>query len=329
MKKHFYIIAFALLPATLLAQPVLSTGITPAPGTVIPFVTLTQSIDMSISGEGVTWDFSSLSGGQSADAEIVDPSTDSDASAFPNATHVLRGLGPKKFYLMDGTGWYVLGIGMSGFTLECTNSLREVKIPMQYGSSSVDQINCSFSFQGLDFNRTGFVETSYDGWGTIILPNGSLENVIRIKFQELSTDLASFQGFPVSNQNDNVTYYFFAPGKAFPVFIYNETNASTFPISVTTVQYNSTPNIGIDAQPEASLLLNNPVTNGVLKLNLPGSLPVAQWKITDLTGRTLQESATALSPGTLELPLELRESGIYFLHLYGPAGNQTLRFLIP
>ncbi len=326
MKQSLLISLFC---SSVAAQPSLTTAITPFPGTSIPFQTLNQSLDMSTAGANVTWDFSSFSGGQAATADIVSAASDPDASAFPGATHVVSGLGPKRFYTMDATGWYILGIAQTGFTVTCSNSIREIKIPQTFESSSVDALNCGFSFQGLSFDRTGFAETSYDAWGTLILPNGTLSNVIRVKTHELTTDLASFQGFPISNQNDNYTYSFFAPGKTFPVLIYTETNSSQVPQTVTTVQYNSTPNISVEESDlkEAVRLLENPVVGAQLSLFLPDNLLMQHIHVLDLCGRVVEVLSIPDQTGFVTLPLSPAPSGLYLLEVQTKWGPVHFRFV--
>jgi hypothetical protein len=326
MKQSLLIFLFC---SGLSAQPSLTTAITPFPGTSIPFTTLNQSLDMTSVGANLTWDFSNFSGGQAATAEIVSAASDPDASAFPGATHVVSGLGPKRIYTMDATGWYILGIAQTGFTVVCTNSIREIKIPQTFESSSVDALNCGFSFQGLDFNRTGFAENSYDAWGTLILPNGTLTNVIRVKTHELTTDLASFQGLPITNQNDNYTYSFFAPGKTFPVLTYTETNSSQIPQPVTTVQYNSTPNISVEESEVKSAirLLENPVSNGQISLFLPPSLPIQHVHVLDICGRTVEVLDVPETSGFVTLSLASAPHGIYLLEVFTALGPVHLRFI--
>lgn len=326
MKQSLLISLFC---SGLAAQPVLNSAITPFPGTSIPFTTLNQALDMSNAGANVTWDFSGFSGGQAATADIVSAASDPDASAFPGATHVVSGLGPKRIYTMDATGWYILGIAQTGFTVSCDNSIREIKLPQNFESSSVDALNCGFSFQGLNFERTGFAENSYDAWGTLILPNGTLTNVIRVKTHELTTDLASFQGLPITNQNDNYTYSFFAPGKTFPVMIYSETNSSQIPTPVTTVQYNSTPNISVEETEvkNALRLLENPVSQGQLSLFLPVSLPIQQLRVLDLCGRIVEGLDVPESSGFVTLALSPAPHGVYILEVQTAFGPVHLRFI--
>jgi hypothetical protein len=317
MKSLCIIGLFSSTCALLSAQPTLNSTVTPSPGAVFPFRVVNETLDLSTTGTGQTWDFSALEPGTETNVEITAASLDPDAVDFPEATHVVTGLGPKTFYRMNSNGWEVLGFGQLGVNVVCNNSIREFPFPMNYNQQSIDLLSCNFNQLGVTFNRTGAVTSRYDGTGTLILPQSTVTDVIRVRVQELSNDAANVQGFPISNQNINTTWYFFKPNVPFALMVYSELQGTLNPTQVNTVRYNSQTDLSVYEQAAGNnVWLVQPGSDRIARIigDIPGNSEF-RLRLLDYSGRMLHATSGESEHGLISVPVSELPSGIYILEL--------------
>jgi hypothetical protein len=311
--------------------PILNSSVNPPLGSVYPFRVLQSVLDMGDGGENLIWDFSALSEGIEAQISISDPASDADAGDFPGCTHVVSGAGPKTYYRIQTNGWEVLGIGQAGVTVYCLNGLREFALPRTYNQQGNDFFTCNFNQFGVFFNRTGLVSSRYDGYGTLILPNGSVSGVVRMRILETSNDAATVAGLPISNQNQNLTYYYFKPGLPYPIMIYNVNSGTLNPVEVTTLRYAVLPDMGFDGDGSIEFhiaLPSLPVRDGALSIvfSEPDDRGIL-LDILDISGRSCVYPVRTFS-ASLSLPVAHLSAGVYILRVERRGRIDFLRFSI-
>jgi len=200
--------------------------------TVTSFVdTLAGSVDVGGSGQG-TWDFSGLQSQYQFDATSIDPSSAPESGTFSGATHVtysnptFAGATSESWvYLSIGNGAY-RNIGayttatISGFTSTTTVTIDPpetlYKLPINYNDtwteSGTRSVNSEISgFPGQQYDVTYTNTCTVDAYGTITMPNGTTEDILRIKTESEVTSNAG--GVP--NTSTSVDYTFLAKSGTF------------------------------------------------------------------------------------------------------------------
>ena len=232
--------------STLWAQADLTRADVFTAGDVIEYLAVdATNADPGPAGVGVTWDFSNLPRRPADDFVVTyaDPSAAPNSSIFPEANLVaIQDAGPV-------TGYTFFNATNQRFTLEgldlpelgtVTYSDKSiwVNFPFSYNETESDPFVGSYqaTIQGLVVvtNRTGSLMTHYDGWGTIILPDGSrVSNVRRLKMNQTVTDVISVSGVTITTEVVTTTYNFFAQGDRTQVFQLTLADSSVSPPGTT------------------------------------------------------------------------------------------------
>ena len=188
MTKSFTLLAFISLSLTsLFSQPILDNTIFPVVGDTINFIysDTDQGILPGTSGENVTWDFSNFDLSGSTNTVIYkNPNETPLGNNFPNANMVLFYSSFQiEYYKKTNDSITYLGQSSSGIGLQIySNSRLDFKLPFNFGETFTDSYATNFvNGNGLSVSRTGNVKRTYDGYGTLILPNITIPNCLRIK----------------------------------------------------------------------------------------------------------------------------------------------------
>ena len=221
--KNLTIFLFALamlfLAPYAMAQPTLTAAGNPQVGDEIVMYRHSESNPVAFiapgpAGEYITWDFSLIEGD-----DVQNVSIDSSPlflDDIPNATFYYRVNTPSifggtsgryRFYNSSNNGLSIMGSDYIGFLDGSTlvniglprtsfdPAIDELIYPATYGDSYSDSYarETNSSFFGFINQENTFV-TEIDGHGTLILPIGTFENVLRVKITEeqqsnLSDDL--------------------------------------------------------------------------------------------------------------------------------------------
>ncbi|MEN0005507.1 MAG: hypothetical protein AAF798_15255 [Bacteroidota bacterium] len=228
MKIFFYCLSFLFVAATstLTAQPTLSVGdMTPTLGDQYDVKAYdSTNIDFSEgpAGANQTWDFSQLEPMRLFDLtfQILSPEEGVQSEDFPNADFVwfLDGLGLYSYYAINGNNIELIGsiLGNAGAgNIKTTYSDTEdgLQFPLSFGTSYM----YTSAFQTEIFNistpgsREG--EVTVDGYGTIITPINTYNNVLRVK-----TVVLDQLGFTETQ------YAWFRAGQFVPVAVYSDSD---------------------------------------------------------------------------------------------------------
>jgi len=172
-------------------------------------------------GNGVTWDFSELvrDGDRDSTFLYLDPSGVPDGDMFPLANLAARTeFEPDGFIFVfsktDDDG--VIDYGQT--TPVGISILEDPRIVFQFPFGFNDTQNDNFSgtlafnVQGndLDGTRTGTIEVTYDGFGTLILGEKTFTQVRRMKQVQEVTDTFIVNGSPVGATSITTSYLYLA-----------------------------------------------------------------------------------------------------------------------
>lgn len=179
----------------------------------------TTGINQGSSGANQTWNFSSINVlTDSASFNWVDPSTTPYASSFPSATIAEGNPAGFLYYTIAGGDMSNIGSGF-GTSPQLITILTDpeiiFKIPFTYTNTYTD--NFSGTMTGvIPILRRGTITKTADGYGTIILPSGTHNNVLRINFLQDITD--SIAGIPIVTRTVTDNYSWYSSQYKFPIF---------------------------------------------------------------------------------------------------------------
>lgn len=148
-------------------------------------------VDQGPSGEGVIWDLTSLESAETTTHIMVDPSTQANSSFFDGTS--LVGVHGQNQDFIKASEAGMERIGTIDPEYEYSLNLSEnpailMAYPFSYGSTVTDSFSGVVNSQGTVYNQIGNITITADGTGTIQMPYGDVENVLRVKVVEEITN---------------------------------------------------------------------------------------------------------------------------------------------
>lgn len=307
----FVLLSFPFFSTAAHAQPALSSGdISYVPDESFPEV-ICSWVPPGPSGANQTWDFSALncSGTFTSNWEATSPWM---ATGYPTATVAFESQSFSGVYEASAAAFRYLGFaeGISLTSARLSDPADEVRYPFALGSSYTDTFSGDSYFPngngGVDsaeVSGTLFVEA--DAYGTLILPWGTVSDVIRI--HKMRTNIY------VDGTATEEEYRFYQPGVHHPWMRTNRKTNSWNTDVVEGARYYNPANVGIvgRSDQEASLTVSPNPASGTVTIELPNS-GAMDHQLIDATGRMVQ---VLNSRGEQQITLDLHAlpSGQYIL----------------
>ncbi len=176
------------------------------------------------SGINVTWNFSNINilSGTPWEEVYLAPSSTPYSNQFPGANVATKNNNSSPdyhYYQNTDTDWNMIGCANNNFIKWFTTPYCRFHYPMTYGSLYNSTYKAhNYSGQATRYT-TGFRNISIDGYGTIILPGITYNNVMRVKDTDESFDTVKVGGNVVSTSHTVITNYrWYRTGYKFPVF---------------------------------------------------------------------------------------------------------------
>ncbi|MBK9147721.1 MAG: T9SS type A sorting domain-containing protein [Flavobacteriales bacterium] len=183
-------------PIALLAQPTINPINVPVIGDVVTIGLCSDIVDASAlnssAGAMQTWDFSGLTETTEEEFTFVDPASTPWASDFPASN--LCGIswdGSHSYYITNANALETEGNAMviPGSPPEDTAKFifavdheRILELPYTFGDGHIDGFSGTFNAGAFMGTMDGTIDVDVDGYGTLILPNGTYTNVVRYHF---------------------------------------------------------------------------------------------------------------------------------------------------
>lgn len=185
--------AFLVVAAT--AQPVITATDAPAPGYAWNVLELANLPPLA-SGASATWNLTGATITGTRQLQLASPASAPGASNFPNATVVANADGGSPYNFLQTTSSELRTLGLMNPDANVyTDPLTTMVFPCSLGSSWSD----SYA-NAADAGTRSYIA---DAYGTLIGPNGTLSNVLRIhsEYTTLDTVLAgvTYQGLMVED----------------------------------------------------------------------------------------------------------------------------------
>jgi hypothetical protein len=292
------------------AQPTLTfVGNAPQPGFNFtlnygPFVS------PGAAGTDQTWDLSTLMTDSSVAISMVDPSTTTNGASFPGSTVTETGAVATMYYRSANDGMYFVGSDAEDLLIVNSDQGLYLPFPCTYQTTWTDSLIADFSVEGFDVHRMAEITGEADGYGTLIMPFGTVENVLRIHWYEEAVDDAGM--FDVTSTYDSYLYY--VEGQPWPMAHVITTSVTILGNTETTqhvqwVEEVTTSVPAIAATPEVSVF-PNPATDMIrvhTAVPMNGAVTIA---VVDLQGRVVREVRNAWSEQMIVNVAEL-PAGLY------------------
>jgi len=229
---HFTL-ASLFIGSVCIAQPTITLqDVTPAIGSTVLTVN-GPHIEPGPGGADQTWDFSGMTAQSTNERTCLAPEGLPESESFPDATHVwfFQSSGQQYTYTaysgntIDEIGFYSLGQNATIHTTY-TDPLSQPVFPLNYGDTFSDSFE-NQTLNEVDLGQTnllfvneevGTYEAVVDGYGTLITPMGTYEDVLRIYIEtEIDWTVSSDGVETGSGARTRSEYLFYKAGYATPL----------------------------------------------------------------------------------------------------------------
>ena len=320
MKKIYLMISCALGISTLInAQQVLTAnGINPVSGDKFVLKNC-QDMPPGAAGANQTWNFSAMNASTTTSYTYAPASTAPAAADFPNADLVAhQGSGVYSFWKVTGSALTNMGHALPSFTQSYSNGEDLVHFPFAFTNTFVDTWSTTYTLSSFVFVRSGTTTVNYDAYGTITTPSVTLNNAVRVHFQQSYNDVYSMGTINYTNDQ----YFWFVNGYHHPI-------ASVFTLtspgqSTTSAGYyadNVSSTVGLEewnTRYSALQLMPNPAADKV-QLSTRNGQRISAARVLDVTGKELLYSAGPMREN-FELDVSGLAPGIYLVEVVLPGG---------
>lgn len=305
MKKIYTSVLCALLAPLSFGQTLQGSDLNATIGETID-INMSSYTPPGSAGTGQTWDLSSVS--------TTSSSTVSHTAANPgfpstNITQSATG-GTSIYFDFASTGQHMHGVDAGGTIITYSDAMTFVGFPLSMSTTGNDTHMATFTSGGFPFTRAGTTSWEVDGTGTLITPNGTYTNCLRVKIIQDYSDTWS------GPQIDYLVeiYAWFKAGIHYPVAEMNTLTTSSS--GTQTYGLYVTGNVGLEDAPELTFTMYpNPATNEISVMQFNGNMNA--MLISDMSGKILKE-VNGYTADISDL-----ESGVYFLTVVDAEGRTS------
>jgi len=300
---------------------------------------------LSHGGENVTWDFSSQTG-DIVTYNYIGLSNSLKPSLFPNANLVQQhttqyGVTVDAYYNSSANGLILLGdantqnSSMDNYTQDGWDYL---KFPINYGNTfSETFLGSMTNLAGVITDKSGTIEIKADGYGDLVLPYKTLNNVLRIRIATKWTHSEGSYGdfrdttylwYSADVRNYIANYIvryagfedFFGPGRGY------------FTIYESEALYIAQGSLSSDVKTVTNNNFFSIYPNPIRKQDdavvyVKGTAEKANWKLIDMTGKVLKQD---VANGQQEIKIDVKNvpNGCYLLKIAGNTWQKTEKLII-
>lgn len=284
-------------------------------------------------GENVTWDFSTPGTGTIVAYTHVAPASTPYAASFP-ASNVAQQLstGEILFVQSDASGMQLWGQYGDSELQVYSDAERFMTYPCSYGSAWVDEFAGTFSVSGVPWTRFGTVSATADGYGSVIMPYGTLDNVLRVHAVQTTQDeYAGGEQLTLFN-----VHYYYRVGVHYPLVSVADglitTDLGTFPLQfVTWIEEGSVGMAEALMQPIGIEVYPNPATAQVNVVFGAGGSTALHLEVIDAAGRVVyQRNLGQRSTGIQleQVDVSSFAPGLYNVRITDGQGGQGVQRLV-
>lgn len=149
-------------------------------------------------GTGKTWQFSGLSVVDSASISIAQTSAGSYGNQFSNASYVMQYSDGSEIYIQStAKAAYTVGASKSGQLVSYPNAMLCAGNPFSYKDVQCDTFTTAGTVSNLHLSGIGYTTMTGEASGTLVLPNGTYTDVLKIK--TVTTEFDTLTNLPAPN----------------------------------------------------------------------------------------------------------------------------------
>ncbi len=275
-----------------------------------------------------TWDLSGLTIDSTDVIQIVAPSSTPNGDQFPNATIAATSNPVITYYQVTSDGVFFTGSD-DGTSIIVNDPLpKYLAFPATMGSSWSTEFASEFTYEGDVVMRSGTVNCEVDGYGTLQMPFGTVQNVLRIHMMNEIEDVMDM--FTIEYTYDSYLYY--TPGQFYPIA---ELVTGTIDMgfgSPTVIQFSRwagdiTTDLATTSSPNDQLQVYPVPANDLVHIKDAGRIgEVVSATVIDAAGRVVLRSDLIVEH-IIPLDLQNVRPGLYTLYLTDRRGKRmTTRF---
>ena len=322
MKKLIftYFLLFAALGAFPQGPTLTSSNSAPQPGdSFTRYNADTTGVVPGDPGTGKIWDFSSLVLQTSyLTYNYVDPSTTPYGALFPDATVSYSNDPIYGYYKVTSSEYEIIGLSSSLNSWFYSNPEIMFSYPFSYGSNLVDSLYATSFYMGINHYRIGTRTTVADGYGTLILPSGRYNNLLRVKVIQNYSDSSSTNVVHVYG----VTYSWYdgvnkTPALTISTFS-NTVGGSTTSIKMVNVS-SAVDGVADNKNIQESIVLYPNPANNKVSITLPETWATIENIISVYNTRGLLMLLKHARDKSIELDISTLPVGIYIINITGNA----------
>ncbi len=333
MMKHFTLTTLFLFLTTILltAQPVITSGEgNPVIGDM--YQVATSSISMGsqgAAGPNVVWDFSTIQEVSVSTIDFVDPATTGFGGQFPDANVAIASGTSFDMLKTDNNAMSRTGVVNQGFPIPYSDIQNQLFWPMSFGATNTDNFAATWVNSGLTFNRSGTITSEVDAYGDLMLPWGTVEDVLRVKVEEDYQDTYTGGGLI---EYESEIYFWYKEGIHYPVMTLSVLYVSGSPTTFSGFMKGAS--VSVHAAPSAIedvKVFPNPTSSfTTLSIELKEKQDV-NIAVVDLLGReVLVVTNSTLQAGEHDFTIDLStiEKGIYLVTSEVGSSINTQRLIL-
>ncbi len=271
-------------------------------------------VSVGNSGANITWDFSSISSSGTQTTNWVAPSTTPYSSSFSNANIANSDPSGNYYYFSATTTDYSScgGASSAGQIVSYSDLEKQLVYPMTYNTSFTDAFAASYTSSGMLINRDGTINGVADAYGTLILPYGTITDVLRVKLEEYYDDL--YMGSPIVEYETEV-YVWYKAGIHHPILSH-----TTFIMNGNTTIYGTyidASHVGIDSnEKHLGLKIYPNPSSGLFNLELFANNETTLFEVVDIYGKIVYQTEYSNTSFVKDkIDLSTLSKGIYIVRV--------------
>jgi len=281
-----FLIGTALTVHTSAQITLTSATSVPTIGDNYAYVVGNSNLSVDQGGANQTWDLSTLTG-SAATYNYISLSSSLEPATYPSANVIESASGAEGYLTNTSTEYSYVGQYIPGSARVIYTDPRKYLIfPMDFNdvftdtwSGTVENIQAAQTF-----DRAGSTEITADGYGTLILPTGTVNDVLRIRAVANYDD--DYQGLPIATYTDTIYTWYEATTNNF--IASHSISWANFSLLAKYSSYMDNGLVSIDDQITAASdfsLFPNPATDFV---QMKSASQVLSLQIADITGKIIR-----------------------------------------
>lgn len=331
MKKSYLLFnLFSILSLSVCSQPTLNFNSVPEVGDMFTYYTLNSaqsSVLPGSAGSEVIWDFSSLDVSNASQFTInySDPADTPYGYNFPNSNLArVYSLSQTEYYHKNNDSISYLGQYLVPTNMVYHDGQINIKFPSSIGDTFSDYFASNFIHEnGYAISRTGTVDVTVDGYGTLILPDRTIPNTIRIKTVKETIDVSD-----VTKIYIDTTYRWYSPNISDFVLRYYVTifqGATYSSANLMHSNYIASINSENTVTTENIKLYPNPAKKSV---NIDLNSPHTNYSVKIYTFEGQLVKSIDLSTELSSIDVSNFSKGLYLMEIIGPENVITKKFMV-